>query len=204
MRVTVLTLVSFAVAAAGSAAAQQTAPTPVEQRVVAPSLPDEKNKEGVVRPSGAVATDEYGNIMAAPGVVDPTAPKPTPPAAAPSKGAPGAPAPGPAQLPAVPTPPPGPTGPADVRAAYLTIRGTVKAYEKGVSVAIVEKGGLERTVRLTANATVYDGLAPGDQVVLRIPLKRPADGKSTDRITKQKPPTVQPKSKFKQAQSPAS
>ena len=97
MRVTILALVSFAVAAAGSAAAQEPTPTPVEQHVVAPSLPDQPNKEGVVRPSGSVPTDEYGNIMAAPGVVDPTAAKPTPGAAAPSKGAPGAPAPGPAQ-----------------------------------------------------------------------------------------------------------
>ena len=35
--------------AAGAAFAQQ-APTPVPQTVVAPSLPDEKNKEGTVQP----------------------------------------------------------------------------------------------------------------------------------------------------------
>jgi hypothetical protein len=185
-------------------ATAQQAPTPVEQRVVVPSLPDEKNKEGVVRPSGEVPTDEYGNIMAAPGVVDPTAAKPTPAATAPSKSAPGTPASGPAPYPAVPTPPPGPTGPADVKAAYLSIQGTVKAYEKGVSITVVEANGRERTVKLAAKASVYEDLAAGDKVVLRIPLKRPADGKSTDRITKQKPPTAQPKSKFKQAQSPAS
>ena len=204
MKTFISALVSFAVAAAGPVAAQQATPTPVEQRVVVPSLPDEKNKEGVVRPSDEVPTDEYGNILAAPGVVDPTAAKPTPAAAAPSKGAPAAPAPGAAPLPAAPAPPPGPSGPADVKAAYLTLRGTVKAYENGVSITIVESKGVERTVKLAAKATVYDGLAAGDKVVLRIPLKRPADGKSTDRITKQKPPSAQPKSKFKQAQSPAS
>ena len=63
-------------------------------------------------------------------------------------------------------------------------RGTVKAYEKGVSITVVEKTGVERTVKIATKASVYDGLAVGDKVVLKIPLKRPADGKSTDRITK--------------------
>ena len=201
MKIARATVLAVAALTSIPATAQQS-PTPVEQRVVAPSLPDEKNKEGVVRPSGEMPTDQYGNIMAVPGVVDPTAAKPTPAATAPSKSAPGTPASGPAPYPAVPTPPPGPTGPADVKAAYLTLRGTVKAYENGVSITIVESNGLERTVKLATKASVYDGLAAGDKVALRIPLKRPADGKSTDRITKQKPPQ-QPKSKFKQAQSPA-
>jgi len=200
MKLTHVTALALAVLTGVPATAQQS-PTPVEQRVVAPSLPDQKNKEGVVRPSGEMPTDQYGNILAVPGVVDPTAVKPTPTAAAPAKGAPAA---GAAPLPAIPTPPPGPTGPADVKAAYLTLRGTVKAYENGDSITIVESKGVERTVKLAAKATVYDGLAPGDQVVLRIPLKRPADGKSTDRITKQKSPKPPPKSKFTQAQSPAS
>jgi hypothetical protein len=203
MRGTIPALVSFAMAAAGSAAAQQAAPTPVEQHVVAPSLPDQPNKEGVARPGGSMPTDSEGYVQTNRGAVDPAA-KPTPGAAAPSKGAPGAPASGPALLPAGPTPPPGPSGPAVVNAAYLSLRGTVKAYEKGVSITVVEADGHERTVKLAAKASVYDGLAAGDKVVLRIPLQKPADGKSTDRISRQKPPKAPPKSKFTQAQSPAS
>jgi hypothetical protein len=206
MKLTTAALLTFAAGAAGAVAAQKAPPTPtpapVEQHVVAPSLPDEPNKEGKVRPGGGIPTDEYGNILAGPGgVVDPSAAKPTPGAGGTSKGAPAS---GAAPLPAVPTPPPGPSGPTDVRAAYLTLRGTVKAYEKGVSVSIVEKNGVERTVKLAANASVYDGLAAGDKVVLRIPLKRPADGKSTDRVSRQTPAKAPPKSKFTQAQSPAS
>jgi hypothetical protein len=204
MKAALLALSSFAVVAAGSAAAQQTAPTPIEQRVVAPSLPDQPNKEGVARPGGSMPTDSEGYVRTNRGPVDPAAEKATPGAAAPSKDAPGAPASGPAPLPAGPTPPPGPSGPADVRAAYLSVRGTVKAYEEGVSITVVEASGRERTVKLAAKASVYDGLAAGDKVVLRIPLQKPADGKSTDRISRQKPPKAPPKSKFAQAQSTAS
>jgi hypothetical protein len=204
MRVTILALVSFAAAAAGSAAAQEAAPTPIQQRVVAPSLPDQPNKEGVARPGGSMPVDSEGYVQTNRGAVDPAAAKPTPGAAAPSQGAPGAPASGPALLPAGPTPPPGPTGPAVVDAAYLSLRGTVKAYEKGVSITVVEANGRERTVKIAAKASVYDDLAAGDKVVLRIPLQKPADGKSTDRISRQKPPKAPPKSKFAQAQSPAS
>ncbi len=100
MKVTLPTLVSFALAAAGSASAQQPAPTPIEQRVVAPSLPDQPNKEGVARPGGSMPTDSEGYVRTNRGPVDPTAEKPTAGAAAPSKGAPGTPASGPAPLPA--------------------------------------------------------------------------------------------------------
>jgi hypothetical protein len=178
-------------------AAAQPAPTPVEQRVVAPSLPDQPNKEGVARPSGSVPTDSEGNVQTNRGPVDPA--KPAAGSAVTAKGAPDS---GPAVLPAVPTPPPGPSGPADVKAAYLTFRGKIKAYEKGVSVTIVEKGGLERTVALAPKASVYDGIAVGDDVALRIPLGNPANGKSADRVSKQELPKAAPKSKFAAAQSP--
>lgn len=184
-----------------SANAQQTpAPTPAQEHVVAPSLPDQPNKEGVARPSGSMPTDSEGYVRTNRGPVDPSAGKPTP-AAAPS-GAPAAPVAGSAQMPAVPNPTPGPNGPAEVKAAYLSLRGTVKAYARGVSITIVEKEGVERTVKLAAKASVYDGLAAGDKVVLRIPLEKPADGQSTDRVSKQRPPKAPPKSKFSAAQSP--
>ena len=59
-------------------------------------------------------------------------------------------------------------------------------------------------MKIAAKASVYEGLAVGDKVIVRIPLGKPADGKTTDHVEKQKPPTAPPKSKFTQAQSPAS
>ena len=105
-------------------------------------------------------------------------------------------------MPAASTPPLGPSGPAEVNAAYLSLRGTVKAYAKGVSITIVEKDGVERTVKLAAKALVYDGLAAGDKVVLRVPLRKGAGGMSTDRVSRQRPPKAPPKSRFSAAQSP--
>jgi hypothetical protein len=200
MKLTLATVLTLAAVVGVPATAQQV-PTPVEQRVVAPSLPDQPNKEGVARPSGSMPTDSEGYVRTNRGPVDPSAGKPTP-GAAPSKGALGAPASGSALVPAAPTPPRGPSGPAEVKAAYLSLRGTVKAYAKGVSITIVEKDGVERTVTLAAKASVYDGLAAGDKVVLRIPLQKTADGKSTDSVLRQKPAKAPPKSKFSAAQSP--
>jgi len=207
-RAAVLTL---AAVAAFSAAAQQTppptpeptragsslVPSPAEEHVVAPSLPDQPNKEGVVRPSGSMPTDSEGYVRTNRGAVDPSAATPPPsPGIVAVTGA------GTASTVVSPTSPPGPRGPSEVKAAYLSLRGTVKAYARGVSITIVEKEGIERTVKLAAKASVYDGLAAGDKVVLRIPLEKPADGQSTDRVSKQRPPKAPPKSKFSAAQSP--
>jgi hypothetical protein len=212
MKTTRFVVLTLAAVAAVSAHAQQ--PVPVEaqkpkaaeQSVVAPSLPDQPNKEGNVTPSGGIRTDEYGNILQnIGGAVDPNA---TPNPGAPPVGqpppvaAPGASAGGPAPYPVVPTPPPGPTGPAVVGAAYLSVTGTVKAYEKGASITIVEQNGRERKVAIMAKATVYDGIAVGDKVVLKVPLKKSADGKSTDKIMKWQPPKAPPKSNFSAQESP--
>jgi hypothetical protein len=201
MKVTLPALVSFAVAAAGSAAAQQTVPTPVEQHVVAPSLPDQPNKEGVVRPSGSMPTDAEGYVRTNQGAIDPTSTSPAPGGAAAQGSATGS---GAAGMASVPAPTSAPRGKATVKAAYLSVRGTVKAYEKGISIAVVEADGHERTVKIAAKASVYEGLAAGDKVIVRIPLGKPADGKTTDHVERQKPPKPPPKSKFTQAQSPAS
>ncbi len=77
------------------------------------------------------------------------------------------------------------------------------AFEKGVSVTIREANGRTRTVPLAAKAVVAEGLAVGDKVTVRIPLQKPADGKSADRVEKQKPPKAPAKSKFSAAQTPA-
>ena len=199
MKVTLSALVSFAVAAAGSAAAQQTVPTPVEQHVVAPSLPDQPNKEGVVRPSGSMPTDAEGYVRTNQGAIDPTSTSPAPGGAAAQGSATGS---GAAGMASVPAPTSAPRGKATVKAAYLSVRGTVKAYEKGISIAVVEADGHERTVKIAAKASVYEGLAAGDKVIVRIPLGKPADGKTTNHVERQKPPRPPPKSKFTQAQSP--
>ena len=201
MKLAISALVSFAVAAAGSAAAQQVTPTPIEEHVVAPSLPDQPNKEGVVRPSGSMPTDAEGYVRTNRGAVDPTSTSPTPGGAAAQGSAIGS---GAAGTASVPAPAPGPHGKATVKAAYLSVRGTLKAYEKGVSITVVETDGHERTVKIAAKASVYEGLAAGDKVIVRIPLGKPADGKTTDHVERQKPPKPPPKSKFTQAQSPAS
>jgi len=203
MRLTVLPLVALAVvAAAGPAAAQQPTPTPVEEHVVAPSLPDQPNKEGVVRPSGSLPTDAAGYVTSKMGgTVNPASTSPAPGAGAPQGGVTGSGAAGTASAPARPAPE---HAKAKVKAAYLSVRGTVKAYDKGVSITVVEADGSERTARIAAKASVYQGLAVGDRVIVRIPLGKPADGKTTDHVERQRPPKPPPKSKFSQAQSPAS
>jgi len=188
---------ALAAVAVVSNAQQTPAPTPAEEHVVAPSLPDQPNREGVVRPSGSMPTNSEGYVRTNRGAVDPSAATPTP-----STGVVAVTGAGTASTVVSPTPPPGPSGPSEVKAAYLSLSGTVKAYAKGVSITIVEKDGVERTVKLAAKASVYDGLAVGDKVVLRVPLPKNASGMSTDRISRQRPPKAPPKSKFSAAQSP--
>ncbi|HQQ79240.1 MAG TPA: hypothetical protein PLB01_17965 [Thermoanaerobaculia bacterium] len=195
----------LSLSAAGAALAQQQqAPTPIPQSVVVPSLPDEKNKEGTVRPGATQQTDGGGWVQTNMGQIDPNAPKTG--AGTPGTPPPAGSAPGPGIVaPAMPSPPEsGPKGKAVVEAANITLRGVVKAYEKGVSVTITEANGKDRTVPLADKAFVYEGVAPGDKVVVRVPLQKPADGKHADRVEKQKAPKAAPASKFSQAQSPKS
>src|SRR5258707_903308 len=49
---------------------------------------------------------------------------------------------------------PGPLGAPVVNAAFVTRRGTVARFEKGISITILEKNGKERTVPLAKNASV--------------------------------------------------
>lgn len=199
MRYAPALLVAF-LAAGAVLAQQQQAPTPIPQNVVVPSLPDEKNKEGVVQPTGAMQSDPAGYVRNDATAVDPNAPAP---AGAPATGRP---APGPGIVAPVPlaTPAGEPQGKAVVRAAYLTVRGVVKGYEKGVSITVVEANGKERSVPLAEKAAVYEGVAAGDKVIVRVPLQQPADGKHADRVEKQKPPKAPLRSKFSEAQSPRS
>jgi len=199
--VPVLLLALTAAGAASVASAGQQVPTPIPERVTVPSLPDQKNKEAVVKPSGTLATDSEGYVRNNPTAVDPKAAPPAPAGGPASSQVPIG--PGVAGRSTAPAPAPGPTGKPVVNAAHLSLRGVVKAFEKGVSVTIVEASGRERTVPLSAKAEVYDDLKAGDSVVLRIPLGKPADGKSADRIQKQNAGKAPPPSKFSKAQAPA-
>jgi hypothetical protein len=186
----------LALGAAGATFAQQPAPTPISEHVVVPSLPDQPNKEGVVRPTGAMQSDPGGYVRNDAVSVQPgTTPGPAAagrPPAGPGVGAP----------PAAAAPAGGPQGKPVVRAEYLTMRGVVKAYEKGVSITIVEANGRERAVPLAEKASVYEGVAVGDRVVLRVPLKKPADGKHANRVAKETPAKAPPPSKFSKQESP--
>ena len=189
----------LALGAAGAAFAQQPTPTPISEHVVVPSLPDQPNKEGVVRPSGAMQSDPGGYVRNDAVSVEPgtsTTPSPVAAAGQPAAG-PGIGAPAAAAAPAG-----GPRGKPVIRAEYLTVRGVVKAYEKGVSITIVEANGRKRVVPLAEKASVYEGVAVGDKVALHVPLKKPADGKHADRVEKQKLAKAPPSSKFSQAESP--
>jgi hypothetical protein len=129
-----------------------------------------------------------------------------PPANAPAS-APATPAAAPASAPApapvaMPTPPaPGPKGKPIVRASYVTLRGTIKAIDKG-TVTVVDADGIERTAKIAENASVADGLKAGDKAVVYVPLQKPFDGRTADRVERPKPPKAPPQSKFSEAESP--
>ncbi len=191
--------VLLALAFAARAAAQQPAPTPATERVVVPSLPDQPNKEGVVQPSGAVKTDAAGYVENTGAPVEPRTPAP----AGAVGTAPVAPGPGIGVTAPPPTRAPAPRAEAVVDEAYLTLHGVLTALEKGASVTVREANGRARTVPLAAKAFVARGLKVGDKVTVRIPLRKPANGKAADRVEKRKPPRAPAKSKFSATPAPA-
>jgi hypothetical protein len=129
-------------------------------------------------------------LQAPPPAAAPPPPPPPPDAAAPAP-------------PPMLTPPPSPPKGAAVRGAtYLTIRGKVTAYESGVSVKVTQKSGRVLTISLAKDAKVPADLAVGESVSVRIPLQKPFDGKTTDQISRAKPPTTPIPSKFQSAESP--
>ena len=101
------------------------------------------------------------------------------------------------------TPPPSPPKGKAVRgASYLTIRGTLTAYESGTSLTVTEKSGKVRTIAVAKDAKVPGDLVVGEAVVVRVPLQRPFDGKTTDQISRATPPKTPIPSKFRSAESP--
>ncbi|MFI5182691.1 MAG: hypothetical protein ACHQPI_15015 [Thermoanaerobaculia bacterium] len=188
----------FVAAVVLPASAQERVPG-AEQHVTVPSAPGQSNKETVVQPSAAIKTGKYGWIQQ--GERPATSGVPKVPARAgrasiqPDLGTSG-------NAPYVPAPA-GPSGPAVVGAAYVSVRGIVTAYAKN-AITILEKSGRQRQVSLAPRALVYEGLKPGDEVVLRIPFDEGADCRTADRVERPPAPKAPPKSKFSQAQSTGS
>ena len=125
-----------------------------------------------------------------------------PPAAAPAPAPSETPAPAP---PPMLTPPPSPPkGIAVVGPTYLTVRGTVTAYEQGATITVTEKSGRVREIAIASDAKVPGDLSVGESVTVRVPLQKPFDGRTTDQISRAKPPKTPIPSKFKSAESPKS
>jgi hypothetical protein len=133
--------------------------------------------------------------MPPPKLAAPAAAPAPPPAAAPAPAAP-------ASVPTMPPPPaPGPKGKTVIGASYLTLKGTIRSIDKE-TVTFVEANGRVRTARIAEKAFVAEGLAAGDRIVVRVPLQKPFDGKTADRIERPKPPKTPHPSKFSEAQAP--
>jgi len=166
MKLTTAVLVAFAAGVAGTVAAQQATPTPapVEQHVVAPSLPDQPNKEGVVRPSGSMPTDSEGYVRTKRGAVDPSSASPSSATAQPEAS----------------TSSPRIVGPAAAGSAHArsgVVSGnpvsltqgapsTVTLYEKGKSLTVKTPAGALVKYRLAKDAVLPDDLGAGRKVLV--------------------------------------
>ncbi len=142
--------------------------------------------------TGMTTVPAYFGAPPTPPPVEPAAPEHLPPAA-----------------PTVSTPPstagaggPPPKGKTVIRVSYLTVSGTVKALEKGVSITITEKSGRDRTLAIAKGAAVPEDLAVGQTVTARVPLQKPFDGKTTDLLERPRPKKTPLPSKFEGAQAP--
>ncbi|MFI5120425.1 MAG: hypothetical protein ACHQM4_08435 [Thermoanaerobaculia bacterium] len=174
------------------AAAQERVPG-AEQHVTVPSAPDQKNKDILVRPSDTMTQGRYGWILQGERATTARAPRVTT-GSAHAQQDPGVSA-GAVYVPPAPS---GPTGPTVVGAAYMTVRGTVKTYTKN-AITILEKSGRQRQVAIAPHALVYQGLKPGDEVVLRIPFDE-GDCRTAVQVERPTAPKPAPTSKFSQAQ----
>ena len=192
------------VAIALPAAAQQKIPA-AEQHLTAPSAPGQANKEIVAQPGATLSQASCGRVLQGEPAQRPartTTTVRTTGAWAPPTGGSGegfyVPPPSPADS--------EPTGPPLVESAYLTLRGTLASFDKGL-VTIVDRSGRSRTVPLARGARVDGGLKAGDLVTLRVPLEDDPANKAASRVERQKPaapPAMSStSSKFAQAQSAA-
>jgi hypothetical protein len=171
-----------------------------EQHVTVPSALGQGNKEVLVRPSETMTQARCGRILQGERAPATTArPRRV---TAPAGDAYASPNPGASfEAAYAPSASQGPTGPTVVGAAYVTLRGTVKAYAKN-AITILEKSGRQRQVALAPRALVYQGLKTGDEVILRVPFDEGADCRTADRVERPPAPKAAPRSKFAQAQAP--
>jgi hypothetical protein len=199
-----LCLVPMAAARAGD----EVPPTPAAkpesapQHVTVPSLPGQENKQGTVKPEGGMPMDSEGYAVTK--RYDPSA-KPSPAAAktgargsaTPSGSTAGAgaqPATSTAAAPAIPIGP-APSGKAVATGAnYLTVRGSVVAFEAGRSVTIRHgRTGTENTYTLAPGATVGKDVGPGREVRVRVLAAE--KGKVADQVEVVPPSTPLPAKK---------
>ncbi|HEY3351556.1 MAG TPA: hypothetical protein VGM13_17395 [Thermoanaerobaculia bacterium] len=197
-------LPAFFLVIALPAAAQQKIPA-AEQHLTAPSAPGQANKEIVAQPGATLSQASCGRVLQGEPVQRPAVRS----AAAARAGSWAPPAGGSGEGFHVPPPSPAdsePTGPPLVESAYLTLRGTLASFDKGL-VTIVDRNGRSRTVPLARGARVDGGLKAGDLVTLRVPLEDDPANKAASRVERQKaaaPPAMSStSSKFAQAQTSA-
>lgn len=163
MKIPTAVLVAIAAAAAWTLAAQQAVPTPAEEHVVAPSLPDKPNKEGVVRPGGSIPTDAEGYARTNRGAIDPSS-------ASPSSAS--APAPSTSSPPFAVAPA---AGSAHAKAGIVSGRpvsinqgaaSTVTGYEKGKSLTVKTPAGTLVKYRLAKDTVLPGDLGVGRKVLV--------------------------------------
>jgi hypothetical protein len=198
------TLPALLVAIALPAAGQQKIPA-AEQHLTAPSAPGQANKEIVAQPGATLTQASCGRVLQGEPAQRPAVRS----AASARAGSWAPPAAGSAESFYVPPSPPSdsePTGPPLVESAYLTLRGTLASFDKGL-VTIVDRSGRSRAVPLARGARVDGGLKAGDLVTLRVPLEDDPANKAASRVERQKPASPpamsSTSSKFAQAQSAA-
>lgn len=185
-----LTLLAAGASAAEPPATPAARPESAPQHVTAPSLPGQQNRQGVVKPDGALPMDSEGYAVTK--TYDGTTPSKASPQPAPkgavvvgsSSSAPGK----AAEIPIGPAP----TGKGTATGAnYLTVRGSVVALEPGKSVTIrIQKTGSEITYALAAGATVGKDVAPGQLVRVRVLAAE--KGKVADKVDLVPPPSKTP------------
>lgn len=168
------------------------------EHVTVPAPLGQQNKDAVVQPGATLKQASCGRVLQG----EPAVRNPKTTVTTTNAWTPGSPSvPGPASGLSKPSAASGPAGPPLVEAAYLTLRGTLKVFDKGLAVTIVDRNGRTRTVPLARGARVDEGLKAGDLVAVRIPLEDDPANKAASRVERQKTAAPAAPSKFAAAQS---
>lgn len=174
------------------------------EHVTVPSPLGQQNKEAVVQPGATLKQASCGRVLQGEAAQRPARATTAVRSGswAPSTGASGE----GLYVPPTAAAPSGPTGPALVESAYLTLRGTLAGFDRTLAVTIVDRNGRSRTVPLARGARVAGGLKAGDFVTVRIPLEDDPANKAASRVERQQAAAPAPissrSSRFGQAQTP--